>query len=162
MKSIQLFLKKVPKLNLLKVGGTVVVSGTLFGLKNVVNGLSLIKKLSEHQEQTTIFKWASIYESKYPELKYMFATLNGVKLNIGQARKAKASGNKRGVPDIVFPFPNGKYNGLFIELKVGKNKPSIEQLDYIEFLKGGNFYASVCYGSNEAIDLIVDYLEGLL
>jgi len=92
-------------------------------------------------------------------LKYMFATLNGVKLHMGQAKKAKASGNKRGVPDIILPYNNGKYSGLFIELKVGKNKPTKEQKDYINFLRQNNYYADVRYGSQEAVDLIVDYIH---
>lgn len=115
---------------------------------------------SEHQEQCEIFKWAKLMEGKYPELKYMFGTLNGVKLTIGQATKAKRGGNKKGVCDIVWPYSNGKYSGLFIELKVGKNTASKEQRDFIKFTRDQGYYSDVRYGSKEAIDLIIDYIEG--
>lgn len=51
------------------------------------------QKLSEHQEQCIIFEWAKIMSSQYPELKLLNASLNGVRLSIGQATKAKRSGN---------------------------------------------------------------------
>ena len=119
-------------------------------------------KISEYSEQCVVFQWVKLHKKKYPELKWLFSTLNGVKLNIGQAVKAKKSGMKAGVSDIILPAKNNKYSGLFIELKVGKNKPSKEQLEFIEFTRSQGFYSQVSYGSVEAIDLIVDYLEGNL
>lgn len=114
---------------------------------------------SEHDEQVTIFSWAALQEKRYPQLKFMFSTLNGVRLTIGQARKAKSSGNKRGVPDIVLPVKNDSYNGLWIELKVGKNRPSKEQKEYISFLNNQGYYAKVVYGASSAIKLIIKYLK---
>jgi hypothetical protein len=54
---------------------------------------------------------------QYPELNLLNGFLNGVKLNIGQAVKAKNAGMKRGYPDIFLPVPRNGYHGLFIELK---------------------------------------------
>jgi hypothetical protein len=122
----------------------------------------VVKKISEHDEQVLVFEWAKLSTGKYPFLGYMFGTLNGVKLSIGQAVKAKRSGNTKGVPDIILPYPNGKYYGLYIELKVGKNKPSKEQKEYIEYLNSVGYFADVRYGSTEAIDLIKDYIQGLI
>lgn len=119
-------------------------------------------KASEYQEQCLIFEWAEAASSKYPELKYMFATLNGVRLPIGLAKKAKKQGNKRGVPDIILPVPTKNHKGLFIELKVGSGRASKEQIEYIKFLSDRGYFADVRFGAKEAIDLIVDYLEGLI
>ena len=116
--------------------------------------------MSEHIEQCTVFTWATLYEPKYPCLKYMFSTLNGIRLTIGSAVKAKKSGNKKGVPDIVLPKPMNNYHGLYIELKVGKNKTSEDQNDFIEYLRIEGYKVEVAYGSIEAIDFIKDYLEG--
>ena len=118
--------------------------------------------MSEHHEQVTIFKWAKQMEGKYPALKYIFGTLNGVPLKIHQAAKAKRAGNKQGVPDIIFPYNNGKYPGLYIELKIPGGRVSKEQREYISFLKSQGYLADVRVGSVEAIDLIIDYLEGLV
>jgi hypothetical protein len=117
-------------------------------------------KKSEYEEQVLIFEWAQAAQTKYPELKYMFATLNGVKLNIGQAVKAKKSGLKAGVPDIILPVVRNGYSGLFIELKVNSNKASKEQINFINFLTGQGYFADVRFGATEAVDLIIDYLEG--
>jgi hypothetical protein len=90
----------------------------------------------------------------------MFSTLNGVRLKIGQARRAKESGNKRGVPDVILPFPCNGYSGLFIELKVGKNKPTPDQIKYMSYLNDVGYLAKVAYGSKEAIGIIEGYIRG--
>lgn len=118
--------------------------------------------MSEHQEQCLVFQWARYHTSIYPCLAFMYGTLNGVKLTIGQATKAKKGGNKAGVPDIVLPYPTGKYHGLYIELKVGKNKPSKEQKEYIKYLRSVGYCAEVAYGSKEAIIFIEDYVRNKL
>lgn len=112
----------------------------------------------EHNEQVVIFKWAKLHERKWPCLKYMFSTLNGVRLPIGLAKKAKASGNKRGVPDMCLPYPSNGYHGLYIELKVGYNSPSKEQNEYLKFLRENGYKALVCYGAEAAIEVIKEYM----
>jgi hypothetical protein len=99
-------------------------------------------------------------EAHYPDLRYLFSTLKGVRLPIGLAKKAKAAGNKRGVPDIWLPVRRGKYAGLVIELKHGDNKPSDEQLDWLKFLNSQGFCAALAWGADEAISLIERYLDG--
>ena len=118
-----------------------------------------IKTPLEYDEQKVIFEWAFLQQTRYPELKYMHASLSGVKLPIGLAMKCKRAGMKRGVPDIDLPAKRGEYSGLNIELKIGKNKPSKEQIETIEFLNSQGRYACVCYGAREAIDKIIWYLE---
>lgn len=115
--------------------------------------------MSEHDEQVTIFQWAELSIKKYPCLKFMYSTLNGVRLSIGSAVKAKKSGSKRGVPDIVLPYPSGNYHGLYVELKVDKNRATKEQKEYVEYLNSVGYRAEVVYGSNNAIRLIKGYLE---
>jgi hypothetical protein len=115
--------------------------------------------LSEHQEQVLIFKWAKLHENKWPCLKFMFGTLNGVRLNIGQAKKAKQSGNKRGVPDIILPYPNHGYHGLYIELKIKGNYATKEQKEYASYLNKNGYKAEVVYGHENAIGLLKEYLN---
>jgi hypothetical protein len=45
-----------------------------------------------------------------------------------QRIKAKKSGYKKGFPDLFIYEPRGEFNGLAIELKVGKNRATKEQL----------------------------------
>lgn len=113
----------------------------------------------EYDEQCQVFEWSKYEANKHPCLKFMYSTLNGVRLTIGQAMKARRSGNKRGVPDIVLPFNNGNYSGLYIELKTIKGYASKEQKEYIKFLSENNYKAIICRGANEAIDAISEYLK---
>lgn len=130
---------------------------------------------SEHGSQAALFAWAADNVGKYPQLKYMFAIPNGGLRDVRVAANLKAEGVKAGVPDIMLPWASwiwsftsdGVYNvtgwhGLFIEMKVGKNKPTKEQEEYIDYLKSAGYYCVVCYAWNVARDAIIAYLEGKL
>lgn len=115
---------------------------------------------TELQEQIAVFNWAKSMIDMYPMLKYMNASLNGVRLTIGQANLAKKSGLVKGYPDIFLPFNNGVYNGLFIELKrIKGGVVSDEQKDFIGYLNNQGYLAVVCKGSQSAIEEIVNYLN---
>lgn len=118
-----------------------------------------MKYNSEYETQKLIFQWAKFMEGKYPELVLLNASLNGVRLTIGQAKKAKAAGMKKGYPDLFLPVARGGYHGLFIELKVGKNKATKEQAWWIKELLKQGYYACVCYGYDATINTIEQYLR---
>jgi len=118
-----------------------------------------VKYNSEYETQKLIFQWAKFMEGKYPELVLLNASLNGVRLTIGQAKKAKAAGMKKGYPDLFLPVARGGYHGLFIELKVGKNKATKEQAWWIKELLKQGYYACVCYGYDATINTIEQYLR---
>ena len=71
-------------------------------------------------------------------------------------------GLKNGVPDICLPAPRGKYHGLYIEMKVGRNTPTDSQAKYLEFLTAQGYCAVWCVGANNAINTIKSYLKGEL
>lgn len=119
--------------------------------------------LLEEQEQTKIFSWINANKKKYPELALAHASLNGVKLNPGAAIKAKKQGMVAGVPDLFLPIPtqtkHGDCYGLFIELKrIKGSKVSSEQKIFMAALEYQGYKCSVCYGANEAIETIKNYL----
>ena len=117
---------------------------------------------TELQEQIAVFSWANANLKKYPLLRYMNASLNGVRLTIGQATIAKRSGLLKGYPDIFLPVKNKEYSGLFIELKrVKGGVVSPEQKDFLSFLNSQGFKAVVCRGSKEAIETIECYLNNI-
>lgn len=112
----------------------------------------------EEAEQIALFRWAKLEEGVYPQLKYMHHIPNGGQRNKATAGRLKAAGVKAGVPDICLPYPCGGYHGLYIELKHGKNKPTDNQEQWLEFLRNAGYSAAVCYGCLEAIDVIRRYL----
>jgi hypothetical protein len=114
--------------------------------------------MSESTEQQALFEWAEIAAKKTPELRLMYAVPNGGKRNIATAVRLKKEGVKPGVPDICLPVPRGRYHGLYIEMKFGRNKPSEAQKWWIEQLQQQGYKVNVCYGWGEAVKVIVDYL----
>ena len=117
-----------------------------------------VKHASEHQEQKSLFQWARL--SGLPELVLMFAIPNGGARHIVTAAKLKAEGVKAGVPDIFLAAPCGDFHGLFIEMKVGKNKPTPTQMDWLTSLRNSGYQASVSYSWTDARDTIMAYLGG--
>ena len=116
------------------------------------------RKKTEHTEQVSLFNWAKLMESRHPQLALMFAIPNGGKRHVVVAHKLKMSGAKAGIPDIFLPVPHGEKLGLWIELKVGKNKPTKAQNMWLSNLASEGYETAVCYGVHEAITTIVDYL----
>ena len=95
----------------------------------------------EEEDQARLFEWAKLMSNKYPELKLLNASLSGVRLKPGQAKKAKKLGMVRGFPDIFLPVViPGKYAGLFIELKREKGgKLTREQKAWLNALSAHGY-----------------------
>lgn len=117
---------------------------------------------SEDSEQAVIFEWAQYSLARFPALALMFHIPNGGKRSKAEAARFKAQGVKAGVPDIFLPAPNGKYHGLFIELKAFGGRASREQENYITALTEQGYYCALCFGAESAINLITRYMEGRL
>ncbi len=83
-----------------------------------------------------------------------------------QRNKAKATGYKRGFPDLfiyeISKIDKKLYCGLAIELKVGYNRATKEQLYWRNELNKRGYVAEICNGIDEALEVINRYLEGLV
>lgn len=121
----------------------------------------------EHQEQSRLMTWAAIKCREMPELALLFAVPNGGLRNLRVAAKMKAEGLKAGVPDLVLPVARGGYHALFIEMKTVNNRPKnggkggvtqIQEWWHEKLIEQKNKVA-VCYGSDEAIATIEQYLK---
>ena len=125
-------------------------------------------KASEYEEQCLLFEWTKIMQAQIPQLGMLLAIPNGAKLSwrrnakgqrySSEARRLLKSGLSPGAPDIALFCPNAKYHALFIELKVGKNKPTQAQIDWITALLYYGYDARVCYGWLAAKAAILEYL----
>lgn len=116
---------------------------------------------TEDTEHAHIFAWAAWASGKYPELDLMHHIPNGGKRSKSEAARFKAQGVKAGVPDIFLPCARGGYHGLYIELKRTKGgKLSAAQKEWIDALRGQDYKVIVCYGFDEAREVIISYLEG--
>lgn len=116
---------------------------------------------SEFDQQCAVFRFAELMSNLYPELELLVGSLNGVRLTIGQAVKAKKAGMKKGYPDIRLDVARGPYHGLRIELKRQKGGVvSPEQKEWLRRLSEQGYYTVVCYGEDEAKAILMRYVSG--
>ena len=112
----------------------------------------------EAQHQAALFEWAAVMAKQYPELELLYHVANGGSRNKIEAANLKKQGVKSGVPDICLPVARGIFHGLYIELKVGKNTATDNQQRWMIKLIEQDYCARVCYGWDEARDLIMRYI----
>lgn len=117
------------------------------------------RKRSEATEQEMVIQWCGWQEGKHPELKWIYHIPNGGSRNALEAANLKRQGVKAGVPDLCLPVPKNGFHGLYIEMKHGKNKTTEKQEAWLQALREQGYYAAVCYGAQEAQDLIAGYLQ---
>lgn len=115
--------------------------------------------MSEHDEQCALFAFAAWAAGRVPELSLLHAIPNGGARHPAVAAKLKAEGVKAGIPDVFLPVARGGRNGLYVELKYGKNKTSAEQDRWIDALREQGYAVAVCYGWQEAARKLLGYLR---
>lgn len=114
----------------------------------------------ETLEQIAVMDWCRWQQNKYPELELIFHIVNEGKRSKMMGLELQKMGMKKGIPDICLPVSNGKYHGLWIELKVDKTKRlSKEQKEWLEKLNKNGYKAVRCDGAEEAIEVIKKYLN---
>ena len=118
---------------------------------------NILKNMSEDELQIQIFQWAKL--QKHPAFKLMFHTPNGGYRNKATAVKLKKMGVMAGVADIFLAYPSSGKSGLFIELKVGRNKPTDAQQYFLDCAINAGYQAEVCYGFDQAKHVIEEYLN---
>lgn len=126
------------------------------------------QRVYEHDEQVLIFQWADLQASFYPELLLLYAIPNGAKLPYrgkGKRRFSKEAirlldeGLKPGMLDMCLPVPRKGYHGLYIELKVERNKPTEKQMQWLQQLNAQGYLAVVKWGADAVIRELMEYLD---
>ena len=119
----------------------------------------LAKSGSEHGHAAALMCWVAQNIKQYPELKWLTHIGHGGKLDKITAGRMKAEGLKRGVPDYLLLVRRGNYSALWIELKKLEGKLSHEQVLWLNQARECGHFATVCYGWEEARDVIIWYLN---
>jgi len=116
---------------------------------------------TEAGAQEAIFSWCDIQRNKYPELRLLHHIPNGGQRNKTTAIALKRQGVKAGVPDLMLPVARAGYHGLYIELKKEDktNKPTALQKQWLGDLQQQGYFATVCYGYDDAVKTLAAYLE---
>lgn len=116
------------------------------------------KRADESGNQETLMQWAELQADRMPELQHLYHIPNGGKRDAMTARAMKRQGVKAGVPDLCLPVARGRYHGLYIELKAGKNGATKNQMEWLGFLGREDYYAAICYGWRAAAWVLTEYL----
>lgn len=89
----------------------------------------------------------------------IYAVPNGGKRSAKEAYFLRLEGVSAGICDLCVPYMRGGYGALYIELKMGKNKTTKLQQEWIDYLNSAGYLAVVCYGHRDAISMIEKYLN---
>lgn len=116
--------------------------------------------MSEHDEQCAFIDWLDWEAQRNPKLEAVYATPNAAKRSWALARYLRNEGLRSGVPDVCIAVPAGDYHALYIEMKVGRNKPTPEQKRWLGRLFANGNACRVCYSASEAIETVKLYLRG--
>ena len=111
----------------------------------------------EEIDQIKVMEWIQV---KYPEIYPLTVHVaNERRCSLARGFKLKRMGVKAGFPDIFIAYPVHPYHGLFIELKVGKNKATETQKDMLEQLSAQGYMCALVWGHEAAEKVIESYLE---
>lgn len=106
----------------------------------------------------------------YPDVVF-FSDMSGLKTSIGVATDMKALRSSKAIPDLFVASPQGKYKGLFIEIKATHSDAfrvdgSLRQLDHIheqakmlDKLEHLGYHAVFGCGQNECQEIIEEYFR---
>lgn len=119
---------------------------------------------SEYTEQVAVVNWwrgIGCREYHLPQ-HLLFAIPNGGFRRPAEAVHLQKSGVVRGIPDLFFAVGWDGKHGLFVEMKRRRGgEVSDAQLDAIYHLAKYGYEAQVCYGADDAIAAIKQYLNKL-
>lgn len=115
----------------------------------------------EDHEQIAFFDWVALQLlGNKPLSDVCWATPNGGRRRLLEARRMKRQGVKAGVFDITLAVACGGYHGLFIEMKAGDNTMSDEQHSFKKAVTSEGYLCVTCYSAEDAIDEVKLYLAG--
>lgn len=74
-------------------------------------------------------------------------------------KRMKDMGYLVGTPDLHIPVAKNGFNGLYIEMKAGKNKPSDNQITIMKKLENEGYVCTVCYSLSEFMKVVNTYFN---
>lgn len=117
------------------------------------------RKTIEEDLHREVFAWIFLHEKRYPALKYAMHVPNGGARSKGEAGKLKAMGVRKGVCDIINPFPQPGGQGFACELKAPGGALTSEQSDFLREAASNGWVTGVCTTLDEFVCLVHRYLR---
>lgn len=128
----------------------------------------LARSGTEDGHQSALFMYATdprYADGRDPLWALLYSIPNGGARSGATAARMKATGAKKGFPDIALPVARGGFHGLFIELKrpisESKRKGVVAdvQTKWLADLKAQSYCVVIAYGWLEAVYVINGYLS---
>jgi hypothetical protein len=114
---------------------------------------------SEADEQIALVEYL---RTAYPNIFFTIAPA-GFKLpypiNVIFSKQANQMGYRKGTPDIMIFAARHIFHGLLIELKIKGGKQKTEQKEVQEMVTRVGYKYALCFGFNEAREVIDKYFE---
>lgn len=111
----------------------------------------------EAKLQTECVKW---FRYAYPRYQMLFFAIpNGGSRNEIEARNLKLQGVVAGVSDTCLAVPQGKYHGLYVEFKYGKNDLSEKQEEFLKQVAEQGYATATVWTFDEFSNVINDYFN---
>lgn len=127
--------------------------------RNTWDMLKTKAKRSEDDEQIAVMQWARLQNYKDGKVAdYLHHSPNGGSRNVIEASKFKRMGVMKGFPDLFLFVPNGGYHGLLIELKAENGRLQPTQKIVLNRMAELGYCCKVCFGADQAIGEIKNYL----
>lgn len=118
------------------------------------------QSLTPQSESALQIECVRYFRLQYPQYgKLFYHVANGGKRDKITAVVLKRQGVVSGVSDLQLSVARRGYHGMYIELKVGKNKLTEEQSEFQNAAKAQGYYCCVCRTIDEFIERIKWYLK---
>ena len=114
---------------------------------------------SEDVEQMQVLNYCRMMSGAHPELELVYHIPNEGKRSKTAAAVQMRIGLKAGVPDLCLPVARQGFHGLYIEMKSLTGRLSAKQRNWLDRLAEQGYKTAVCYGAEEAIAVIADYIK---
>ena len=104
-------------------------------------------------------RFAEYIDTEHPNVLWC-ASAGGARTSMNEAKRMKATGYKRGFPDVFVYEPRGSFQGLAIEMKKdsgGRVSPS--QKEWQQALETRGYHATIAKGFEMAVEILEDYLN---
>lgn len=125
-------------------------------------GISKIKCHYEENEQITLMQQINICFPKISDILIHIPNGGSRKGGVIEGARFKRLGVKAGVSDLFLPLARHNKHGLWIEFKAAKphhSPVSKKQQEWIDKMLENGYAAYVCYGVDEALNVLKEYLK---
>ena len=120
----------------------------------------------EHKIQAAYIQWCRWMENTDERYKWVHSSLNGIwlptddkELKAKIIAKMKEAGMLNGVSDVFVPYPTKRHYGLYLEFKVGRNDPTVEQRQFLREMRDRGYCAGVVRSVEDAMNLTRTYFS---